>query len=40
MSVRNIGNRSVQELFNSQKRLAIIAASMAGIIFGVVLFGN
>jgi hypothetical protein len=28
------------ELFNSKKRLAIIAVSAAGIIFGLVLFGN
>ena len=40
MSVRNIGNRSIGELLNSQIRFAIIAVSAAGIIFGFELFGN
>jgi len=40
MSVRSIGNRSIIDLFNSnsKKRLAIIAVSAAGIIFGLILF--
>lgn len=38
MSVKNSGNRSVWEVLNRKKRLAIIAISMAGIIFGFLFF--
>lgn len=38
MSVRNIGNRGMRELFNVKKKLAIIAVSVAGVMFGFVLF--
>lgn len=38
MSVRNSGNRGMRELFNFKKKLAIIAVSAAGVIFGLVLF--
>ncbi|HYY86296.1 MAG TPA: hypothetical protein VE594_04245 [Nitrososphaeraceae archaeon] len=40
MSVRNIGNRSMGQLFNTKKRIAIIATMVAGIILGLVLFGR
>lgn len=39
MSVRNTGNRSIGQLLSIKKRLAIIAVSTAGIIFGFALFG-
>ena len=38
MSVKNIGDRGVQEMLNRRKKLAIIAVSVAGIIFGILLF--
>ncbi len=38
MSVKNIGNRGVQEILNRRNKLAIIAVSVAGIIFGIMLF--
>ena len=38
MSVKNTGDRSVLGVLNRKKRLAIIAISMAGIIFGVLFF--
>ncbi|HJU79913.1 MAG TPA: hypothetical protein VJ599_10165 [Nitrososphaeraceae archaeon] len=38
MSVRDIGNRGMRELFNVKKKLAIIAVSVAGVMFGFVLF--
>ncbi|HJR85503.1 MAG TPA: hypothetical protein VJ772_09095 [Nitrososphaeraceae archaeon] len=38
MSIRNIGNREMSELFNVKKKLAIIAISAAGVMFGLVLF--
>jgi len=39
MSVRDIGNRSMGQLFNTKKRFAIIAISASGIILGLILFG-
>ena len=38
MSVRNIGNRGMRELFNIKKKIGIIAVSVAGVLFGLVLF--
>ena len=38
MSVKNIGDRGVQEILNRRKKLAILAVSVAGIIFGILLF--
>ena len=40
MSVRNTGNRGIGQLLGMKKRLAIIAVSTAGIIFGLALFGK
>jgi len=38
MSVKNTGDRSVLGVLNRKKRLAIIAISMTGIIFGVLFY--
>ena len=38
MSVKKTGDRSVLQVLNRKKRLAIVAISMSGIVFGVLFF--